>query len=836
VDDAQWADIESLRTLRRLLTHPIGFCGTLVLVDESSTSRILDLFQTNRVPEREGFPLCNTTGSPPDGDLPFLITQISLPALEQTTRQALLDHWANIAQVPMKTSIAQDIAERSSGNPFLLQEIFRTYVHHVTDGDTSGMDWLTADSQSSVRRRFSLLPLAAENILQFLAVSDHSMSFHQLQMVSRILPQELQRTLSWLASQGWISSRGSETESDFEVAHENFRRAILQSIPADRIHRRHYRLSRILSCETPPPWARVARHYWAAEYFREASSCYLEAARQAMATGSIEEALEFLNRAEHPDAQRTPAEQLRVTRMKADCLAREGSSQAAAQLYDQLLDAHLRNTAEDNSTGTSQSSAQHGDEPAIMLRCLAGEQRIRAGELEAGLSRLQEALQSLGIVRWKKTRFSRLCLTLGTLRLGLSDPTHCATSVTDNSSAPFSVIERCLNRLSPPLTFLDSQLGPDLAVRLARRAEKTGEPFDRSLALLRSGIVLSFAGRRWRGKALHRLRLGRQLARISRAEEARATGEFCMFVWYRFRGRSRLAARYGRAALVRYHNCHSNTQWEQQFLHWAMLGTYWYSNQLRELTRSTLLLRQSAHQRSDPMSLFWMHVDTAHWADLVADQPDLARSSLVIASEAIANKSFQSPRFFLWLSRIYQALYEGDSQQALDIMRTEWRHLDQTYVLRTNFYRWLALTARICCDLVGLQHQLHDSAKLLKDALRSARDMQKLEEPVFVCYGKAFSLAINAWSENNQFILLGKRSGRGEKTSQPEKWESTIAQLHKLGHPLMAFALQWHYSFYAPIARSVELRQQAETAFLEQGCVRPDKLLNMVLPLPRQFV
>ncbi len=826
VDDAQWADIESLRTLKRLLTHPNRFCGTLVLVDESGTTRIHDLFQPNPEPMREGHMLnCSPTGSS-GSDVSYQLTQIALHPLPLPICQSLLEHWADIAQVPMNTSVAQDIAERSSGNPFLLQEIFRTYVQHVSNGDTSGMDWLKADSQSSVRRRFSMLPLAAENILQFLAVSDHAMSFHQLQMASRILPQELQRTLSWLASQGWISSRGSETESDFEIAHENFRRAILQSIPADRIHRRHYRLSRVLSCETPPPWARVARHYWSAEHFREASSCYLEAARQAMATGSIEEALEFLNRAEHPDAQRTPAEQQHVTRMKADCLARAGSSQAAAQLYDQLLDAHMRNAA------TIESSAGDNDEPANILRCLAGEQRIRAGELEAGLSRLQVALQNLGIVKWKKTRFTQLSLALRTLRLGLTPPKrHVASAANQASAASFSEMERCLNRLSPPLTFLDSQLGPDLVLRLARRAEKTGEPFDRSLALLRSGILLSFAGRKWRGRALDRLRLGRELARISRAEEARATGEFCMFVWHRFRGQFRSAARYGHASLERYRKCHSSTQWEQQFLHWAMLGTSWYTNQLHELTRSTLQLRKSAHQRSDPMSLFWMHVDSAHWADLVADQPGLARSSLVIASEAIANQSLQSPRFFLWLSRIYQALYEGNPQQAFEILELDWRQLDQAYVMRTNYYRWLALTARVCCDLVGLQHQLPNSAKLLKDAQRSARNMQRLEEPVFVCYGKAFSLAIHAWSTNSECGSPSLRSGPNNTTSQPAAWEATIGQLHNLGHPLLAFALQWHYSFYAA-AQSSELQRQAETAFLEQGCVRPDKLLNIILPLP----
>ncbi len=508
VDDAQWADADSLRTLKRLLEHEQGFAGALVLVDESDDDHLRQMFQPP-----DAFPAERAAPLRPQ----LNVTQIDLASLTASTCQTVLGEWAAEAEVPMNESIALDIIARSSGNPFLLQEIFRTYVQHVNNGDTSGAAWLLADSQSSVRRRFSLLPQNAENILQFLAVADHAMSFHQLQMVSRILPHELQRSLSLLASQGWISSRGSEMESDVEIAHENFRRAILHTIPAERIHRRHYRLARILSCETPPAWARVGSHYWAAQYFREASSCYLEAARQAIASGSLPEAIEFLRRADHPEAQRTPAEQRRVLRMQADCLARAGSSNAAADLYDRLLEEH-------------QHEVNFDEQQATLLRCLSGEQRIRAGQLEEGLARLRVALRQLGMVRWSRSRFSYFCLALRTLRMGWIDPQRLVRKPSlqnrDDASAadprqPFNDMERCLNRLSPPLTFLDNQLGPDLILRMSRRAERSSSDFDRALAITRSGVLISFAGWRWQRQALQRLRLGRQLARVCRSEEAR---------------------------------------------------------------------------------------------------------------------------------------------------------------------------------------------------------------------------------------------------------------------------------------------------------------------------
>lgn len=345
VDDAQWADLESLRTLKQLLDHTSRFHGALVLVDESKTTRLHDVFWA--APQRgplerskndvlEADPTAPLPLSSGVNCLPCTITQIDLEQLDQPTCRAVLDRWSSNTAVPMPPAVAEDIIHRCCGSPFLLREIFRAYVRHATTHTAEGEDWLPGDLPSSTSRRFSVLPHTAENILQYLAVAELAMSFYQLQMVSRILPDALQRILDWLASQGWISSSSNALDADIEIANENFRQAILQSIPPERIHRRHYRLARALSCETPPVWTRIGNHYWAAEHFREASACYMEAVRKAHAAGDWEEALNLLQRAEHPEAQRTDKEKLHVLRLKADCLAGAGHSQAAAKLYDRL--------------------------------------------------------------------------------------------------------------------------------------------------------------------------------------------------------------------------------------------------------------------------------------------------------------------------------------------------------------------------------------------------------------------------------------------------------------------------------------------------------------------
>ncbi len=124
-----------------------------------------------------------------------------------------------------------------------------------------------------------------------------------------------------------------------------------------------------------------------------------------------------------------------------------------------------------------------------------------------------------------------------------------------------------------------------------------------------------------------------------------------MFVWYAQRGYSRRAIHYGQRAISFYESEKQSSRWEIEFLHWGILACYWERSHLSELHELTRRYRENARDRSDPMSLFWMHVNATITSDLSLDQIEAARAATEIASQAIADQRFQSPRFFLWLSR-----------------------------------------------------------------------------------------------------------------------------------------------------------------------------------------
>ncbi len=780
VDNAHWADQAGIRALMQLQARP-RFNGLIVLANNSPDPLLNFLrFDEDTIDEEAVAP-----------------ASISIPLgpLDKETCSSLLTAWTKDAGVKITDLAIERLTRFSGGNPFLLRELSHAFIHNCryTPDEDAVSKIGDSDTHSVVRRRFASLPRNAELALEFMAVADHPLGFHQLQMLTRIIPQDLLRSLSLLRTQGWIRTRPGSADPDVEITHERFRRVIVQGILPDRLHRRHSRIARILSNESPPPWARIANHYWLANRFPEAAACYVEAARGAYATGAVEEALFFLKRTSHETVVRSPAEQDVVDRLHADCLSSMGNSQAAAQLYEKVST---------HSTGQDR----------LLFRSLAGEQWIRAGQPEIGIGLILDALESLGISKRTSTAWSALRLLGSTLRKGRK-----RTARPVIGGEPFTEIESCLSRLSSPLTFLENSIGQELIASLNKLAEKKGTLKDRSQAANRTGVILSFVGRRWRPAAVRQLHYGRQLAHASGLDSSLAVWNFCMFIWYIQKGDTGKAIEHGNRSIRRFGMTRERYPWEQQFLRWGILCCYYHSGQFHRLRQATAEQRESVKHRSDPMNLFWKHVAPAHWADLVADQADSARKSVEIARSSVDKNTFQLRRFFLWLSHVHQFLYEGNSVEATRVLKQSWTKFLWTLALSTNHYRWFALHTRVCCHLLAAQEFPASAGNSISIARRYARKMLGLQEPAFTSYGRALLLAINA--------LDGRIASHAA-------WQGEIDRLEFHKHGLMADALRWHYyQFTTDNETSIE---NLKEKLVDAGCVNPTRLMNLVIPLPRQ--
>lgn len=783
IDDAQWADADSGRMLSQLFLASSDFRGMLILVDQGTdvASPLVDALA-------EGCGL-----DAPEWE------EYHVPPLREDDCKNLVRVWANRVKHEMSARIQADVVRRSGGNPFLLQELFRMYVNSVVRHKLGEDTWFAAsrgNAGSIVQRRFSMLPERSEKILQYLAVADQPLGFHQLQIVSRVLPNQLLSELSSLSGQGWLRWNGTALDAEVEISHDRFREVILQAMPTERLHRRHFRVARALSSEVPPPWRRIGHHYSEARRFREAAACYMEGARAAAKKAAFSEALWMLERAFHPKAVRMQAEKEKALRLKADCLAGNGSSIAAAEIYDALF-----------------AEADHGQD-RLLLECMAGEQWLRGGRLQLGLKRLQNALNKMQANPDDRRFLTRISLLFNGLRLSRLTP---SMGIFDHKDIPFSTIEQCLNRVSGPLGFLDSMLGGALITKLANLALQRGTLNDRALAIMRWSVVLCYSQRGRRKQSLAWLRLSKKLARQSRDPSSQAKAHVAAFVWYSLQGRFRRSLVQFERARELFDSHRALDHWELGLMRWIEMNHCWYLGELKHLCAKTHEYRADASARNDDMAIFWMHVSGAHLVDLIEGNPARGMESIQLAESVVSAEPFQTPQVFLWMARVRQLLYGGDASQARELLLEKWPLLSGARVLNVSYYAWQIIPLRICCNLACLFAKLGRRDPLVRDTQHYLAKLRRFEEIAFVVNAEALSLVADVAAGHNV---------------SDDTWKATRARLLSVDLNLFATAIQWHRGAQLGGDEGQAICDEALLALSSQGCADPKRLMEIILPCP----
>ena len=657
IDDAQWADSRSMAWIVELFQQR-GFSGTSFILDESLSAgadygRVLKaisdhIFVSNPSPSE----VLNVPG--------LNIELLHVEPLNKEESLLLLRELVFSIEQEVSDPVMENIYERSEGNPFLLQELMQTYVHYLQRGSITEEIWLSENpDSSSLRSRVSLLPRKVENILHYLSVADQPLSFQQLKSASRMKTKELQSAINVLESLGWIDSRVIDGMSTIELSHERFRKAILSSLPADRLQRRHFHIAKMLSGNIPPPWARIGRHYWAAKQYREAAACYVQAAQNAATNADYQSALEYLERASHPAATRSEEELRQIQILRADCLGAVGNAVQSAAIYLELTE------------------STNSDQEIVLFRTKAGEQLIRGGRLEDAVNQLGKVFQDIRVGGLKRGLWPVTIIRLHILKDFLSRPKSLDLA---REEVSLDKVYKVLNRLAVPLTILDSQFGTDMILRMKRRTEKTGSLTDRAIAVIHFGTLLTLTGGPGLRKGMRWLRHGYELAKKSNSSTASALFHFCLLLIDVQFGKLGRVAR--RAALVQHwmEREPRSMNWESQFVSWCMSAYYWYTMQLSEGYGYALDTRKSADERSDSMAQFLMRSGTAFLVDLARDDEEAAEKSLIFQANNFAAQQYQSPWFYSWINRIQFALYRRKSNEALDLLNAEWSRLAQSYV------------------------------------------------------------------------------------------------------------------------------------------------------------
>ena len=793
IDDAQWSDQRSLVWIVELFRLP-GFAGKAFILDESLPA---DSEEFGHVLQSISDHIFVSKPSPAEVlSVPGLsIELLHVEPLNKEDSTLLLQDLCSSIQHEIFTPVMENICERSEGNPFLLQELMQTYVHYLQRGSITEEIWLSENpDSSSLRSRVSLLPRKVENILHYLAVADQPLSFQQLKTASRMKTKELQSATNVLESLGWIDGRVIDGISTIELAHERFRKALLSSLPEDRSQRRHFHVAKMPSGNIPPPWARIGKYYWATKQYLNAYACYVQAAQTAAANANCQSALEFLERASHPAATRSEEELRQIQILKADCLGAVGDAVRSAAIYLELTESTT------------------SDQETLLFRSKAGEQLIRGGRLEDAVEHLGKVFREIRAGGLKRGLWPVTLIRLHIIKDFLSRPKSVGLA---REEVPLDEFYKLLNRLAVPLTILDSQFGTDMIVRMKRRTEKTGSATDRAIAVIHFGTLLTLAGGPGLRKGMRWLRHGHELANKSNSSTAIALFHFCLLLIDVQYGKLGRVAR--RAELVQHWMDREarSMNWESQFVAWCISAYYWYTMQLSEGYSYVQETRESADERCDSVAQLLMRSGTAFLVDLVQDEEEAAEQSIVFQSNNFATQQYQSPWFYCWINRIQFALYRGKVGEALELLNTEWSRLARTCSFQGQHYRFVLLCLRLCAEMQSLVLSDSQFESSLTQCMKFAKQLSNLESSAYALYSRGFTLVLQTY--------------RG-KVAPTEKWYSIIKSAENKQHFLFANALRWHYEI-----TTGEKDRVARQKLVEAGCVKPEKLMNLLLPLPTDY-
>ena len=145
---------------------------------------------------------------------------------------------------------------------------------------------------------------------------------------------------------------------------------------------------------------------------------------------------------------------------------------------------------------------------------------------------------------------------------------------------------------------------------------------------------------------------------------------------------------------------------------------------------------------------------------------------------------------------------------------SNWSKLTKSYVLATEKMRWQFICLRACCLLACIRDNPKKRSSYLKGGAKCVRLLRKRKDSAFRCYGDVFEVlfAIQA----NSYVA-------------PGRWEAALRRLDDQHQRLYATALRWQMAIHQGDEEGCE---RAKQQFMDRGVVDPERLMNILFPLP----
>ena len=679
--------------------------------------------------------------------------------------------------------IEAEMVREAAGSPFLLEEL-GAWLRRGGEGRVAAHELLA--------HRLAALTLRQRSLLLFVSIAGQPLMVDALCVLEDVGRDAVLRDMAALTAARVMRVAVGRGEA-YEPYHDRVREAAARMMTRQQRAQRHGQLAACLATVTPVPHGVCARHYAAAGDRDRAAEYGIAAGHAANAEFAFALAARWFRFAlDHMDDERSD-----LLIVLADALAHSAQGFEAAQVYI--------------------VAADRVSEPlvAIQLRRRAAEEYLKSGYFDDGIAVMRGVLRALGMT-YPGSPWAAIARTLvERIKLRLRGREGAAREEREVPAALLAKIDVCWSVVSS-LGFVDPWPGILYQAKHLRFALAAGEPYRASRALAVEGGVRGLTG-------ASETISPRMTACLSRAHELadvcgrphaagiaqlfESMGAFLRGHWERSQSCALRSHRIFR------HQC-TGVAWEIASTQMHLLHASFLRGDLRRFGSRIPGWLAVARQRRDLFQLTVLQSGPPNFYWLMCDCADEARSLVVSAMEPWSNRGFHLQHFFALWAQGHIDQYAGIGHVGFARWQDNWSELARSKITYVQLTRIVGHDARARC---ALSAAIAGHTGAVGVARADARAIEKQRMP----WGNALALMLRA-----SLAALD-----GARDSAMELLEGAMGgcaaadmSLHRI---CCAYRLAQEHDDVAGL-------ETARSWLRTQGVVRPEKIVDVILPWPKR--
>jgi tetratricopeptide (TPR) repeat protein len=710
IDDAQWADHDSLALLSEL-TRPPEPPRMLLVATIRTAGAGGSRGKRGKLRSTTLERLTETMGAG--------TRKIVLEPLSSEESRALVTEVAERAgAVNPAPADVEAIATEAAGYPLFIDVLARQGLS--SEGKLRPAKRL----DEALVAQVDALDEDARKVVEFVAVAGEPLAQRVIGRAVDLSPDVFVRTVQRLRVGRLVATAGVRDGDRIEPYHDKIAVAISSRMTPKRRAKISRAIARALEVDPEADPEALARHWWEAGDPDQASLCSVRAGDRAAsalafdrAAGFYEQAVLLANESVDPEVTGVLRGRRKLLLKLAESLANAGRGKRAADVFKRAAE------------GAPKAEA-------LDLRRRAADQLLRSGHLDEGASALERVLADVGIGLPRTPLGAMVYYVFFWLLLLLRGLSYRARDNTELSSEALVRADACWSAafgLMPS----ESLRAAAIQARSMMVALKLGDPY--RIALVMSAWCWSVAT----GGGEARQQIEKLLKRA--ADAAERSGELHAHAWV---VASRGAAGYlrgnwrdGLRELDRARDMLAQcvgTVWEIDSTFWFAINCLAQLGDLRDLAQRSSSYLREAGDRGDLYATVNLRIGFANLRWLIADDPGEARKQLDEAMGQWSKRGFHLVHFYELLGRTNLDLYLGEPRRALTRVNDTWGAMQRSLlpwkIQSVRIYSWgfrgrasLACATREGADREALlRSALADARRIERERIPSATPLAKL--------------------------------------------------------------------------------------------------------------